>query len=223
MSASIRTVLWSAVVITMLGSCLSAARAAPIDDCGKARGAAALQPCTQVIDDEKEKPATRAYARLLRARAGLDMSDLDRAEADIGAALVQSPNNTFAYRLRARLRSLQGKENEARADLTKAVQLPQSDASKYMSYLDRGHFYVRNMELPPALADFQAAVRIDPTKAAAYVGQGRRRHRQCPRGPRSGQGRRADLQADFRRARRSADCRKAICRSDCRLQRRACA
>ena len=79
----------------MVGHCATVARTAPIDDCDKARGTAALSSCSQVVDNGKEKPATRAFARLLRARAELDMSDLDRAEADISAALALTPNATF--------------------------------------------------------------------------------------------------------------------------------
>jgi tetratricopeptide (TPR) repeat protein len=170
MSASFRAVVFSAAVI-LVGGCATVARAAPIDDCEKARWTAALSPCSQVIDNGNEKPATRSFALLLRARAELDLSDLGRAEADIGAALALTPESTFGYRLRARLRGLQGKETEARADLIKAVALSQSPAAKYASYLDRGYFFVRNMELPAALADFTAAVGIDATKAAAYVGR----------------------------------------------------
>jgi tetratricopeptide (TPR) repeat protein len=164
-----RTLVWSTAI--GLSLCATAARAAPLDDCSRARGTAALAPCSQVVDDEKEKPATRAAARLLRARAELDLSDLERAEADIEAARAVTPNNPFAYRLRARLRSLQGKETEARADFDRAVGLPQTPASKYVSFLERGNFLIRNMELRQALADFNEAVRLDPTKAAAYVGR----------------------------------------------------
>src|SRR6185436_3662849 len=121
MTGLLRALVWSTVIGLGAGT---AARAAPLDDCSRPRGTAALAPCSQVVDDEKEKPATRAAARLLRARAELDLSDLERAETDIEAALAITPNNPFAYRLRARLRSLQGKETEARADFDKAVGLP---------------------------------------------------------------------------------------------------
>jgi len=168
MTGLLRALVWSTVIGLCSGTAL---RAAPIDDCGKPRGAAALAPCSQVVDDEKERPATRALARLLRARAALDLADLERAEADIAAAVAVTPNNPFAYRLRGRLHSLQGKETEARADFTKAVELPQTPTSKYISHLERGQFLVRNMDLQEARADFDAAVRLDPTKAAAYVGR----------------------------------------------------
>jgi tetratricopeptide (TPR) repeat protein len=170
MSALSRAVLCS-VTIIMAAGCATVARAAPIDDCEKARGAAALSACAPVVDNGNEKPRTRAFALLLRARAELDLSDLARAEADIAAALVLAPESTLGYRLRARLRGLQGREPDARADLMKAVDLPQSPVAKYVSYLDRGYFFVRNMELPTAQADFTAAVGLDPAKAAAYVGR----------------------------------------------------
>ena len=170
MSALSRAVLCS-VTIIMAAGCATVARAAPIDDCEKARGAAALSACAPVVDNGNEKPVTRAFALLLRARAELDLSDLARAEADIAAALVLTPESTLGYRLRARLRGLQGREPDARADLMKAVDLPQSPVAKYVSYLDRGYFFVRNMELPTAQADFTAAVGLDPAKAAAYVGR----------------------------------------------------
>ncbi len=168
MTGLLRALVWSSVIGLGAGT---AAQAAPIDDCSKPRGAAALAPCSQVVDDEKERPAIRALARLLRARAEIELADLERAEADIAAAIAATPTNPFAYRLRAQLRIRQGKEEEARADFNKAIELPQSPASKYLSHTERGQFLVRNMDLREALADFDAAVRLDPTKAAAYVGR----------------------------------------------------
>jgi tetratricopeptide (TPR) repeat protein len=167
MSALFRTLMWSTAVL-MLGP-WTIARAAPIDDCNKARGAEALSVCSAVIDDEKAPPAIRAAARRLRARAALDMADLERASTDIDVALAAEPNSTFGYRLRAKLRTLQGRESEARADYTKAVELPQNPGSKYVSYLERGQYFLRVMELPAAIADFNEAIKLNTTRAAAYV------------------------------------------------------
>src|SRR5689334_5751988 len=93
MSAWFRTLVWSTAVTVLAPG--AGARAAPMDDCTKVRGAAALSVCSLVVDDEKEKSGNRTLARLLRARAEMDMSNLDRASADIDAALAASPNNPF--------------------------------------------------------------------------------------------------------------------------------
>ena len=103
----------------------------------------------------------------MRARAALDVSNPDRAEADIKAAFALQPATPFGYRVRGRLLGLQGKNTEARTDYVKAIQLSESQAGKYVSYQDRGNFLLRIMELPAAQADFEAAIRLDPAKAAA--------------------------------------------------------
>jgi tetratricopeptide (TPR) repeat protein len=155
----------------ILASSASVARSAPIDDCTKLLGRPAVAPCTLVIDDQKESPGNRALAYLMRARAELDVSDLEKAEADISAGLALQPNNPFGYRVRGRLRGLQSRPDDARADYTKALQLSQTPAAKYVSYVDRGHFFTRIKEYTGALADFDGAIHLDGSKASAYVGR----------------------------------------------------
>jgi tetratricopeptide (TPR) repeat protein len=171
MSARFRYVLWSLAVLTVVGHHAATAMAGPVEDCNTLRAAAALEPCTLVVDDKQQTPAKRAVALLMRARAALDTSNLDRAEADIKAAFALQPATPFGYRIRGRLLGLQGKNTEARADYAKAIQLSESQAGKYVSYQDRGNFLLRIMELPAAQADFEAAIRLDPAKAAGYVGR----------------------------------------------------
>jgi tetratricopeptide (TPR) repeat protein len=171
MSARFRYVPWSLAVLTVVGHYAATAMAGPIEDCNTLRAATALEPCTLVIDDKQQTPAKRAVALLMRARAALDMSNLDRAEADIKTAFALQPATPFGYRIRGRLLGLQGKNTEARADYAKAIQLSESQAGKYVSYQDRGNFLLRIMELPAAQADFEAAIRLDPAKAAGYVGR----------------------------------------------------
>jgi tetratricopeptide (TPR) repeat protein len=171
MSARFRYGLRSLAVLTVVGHYAATAMAGPIEDCNTLRAAAALEPCTLVVDDKQQTPAKRAVALLMRARAALDMSNLDRAEADIKAAFALQPATPFGYRIRGRLLGLQGKNTEARADYAKAIQLSESQAGKYVSYQDRGNFLLRIMELPAAQADFEAAIRLDPAKAAGYVGR----------------------------------------------------
>jgi tetratricopeptide (TPR) repeat protein len=148
-----------------------AAHGAALEECEKLAGRAAIAPCTLVIDGENENAASRAFAYLLRARAALDASDFEKAEADLGAGLALRPNNAFGYRVRGRLRGLQGRNDDARADYTKALQLSETPASKYVSYVDRGQFFVRTKELADALADFDAAIALDRAKAHAHVGR----------------------------------------------------
>ena len=171
MSAWFRCVLWSLAVLTVVAHYAATAMAGPIEDCNTLRAAAALEPCTLIVDDKQQTPAKRAIALLMRARAALDMSNLDRAEADIKAAFALQPAAPLGYRIRGRLLGLQGKNTEARADYAKAIQLSESQAGKYVSYQDRGNFLLRIMELPAAQADFEAAIRLDPAKAPGYVGR----------------------------------------------------
>ena len=158
-------------VLAAVGSCASTTMAGPAEDCNTLRAASALAPCTLVIDDKRQTPARHVTALLMRARAALDMSELERAEADIKAAITLRPNMAFGYRVRGRLRGLQGRNEEARADYAQAIQLSVTKTGKYVSYLDRGNFLLRVTELPAAMTDFDTAIHIDPTKASAYVGR----------------------------------------------------
>ena len=108
------TALLPAAIILATATWSSTATAAtPREDCQKLRGAAAMAACTQLIDDKQQTTPSRALAYYLRARAALDINELDKAEADIAAghALQQIP---FGLRVRARLRMLQGRTPEAR-------------------------------------------------------------------------------------------------------------
>jgi tetratricopeptide (TPR) repeat protein len=147
------------------------ADAAQIDDCIRPIGRAAIAPCTLVIDDQKENPGNRAVAYLMRGRAELDVSEIEKAEADINAGLALRPNNPFGHRLHGRLRGLQGRNEEARADYNKGLALAETPNSKFFSYVDRGQFLTRIKEYADALADFDAAIHIDGAKAIAYVGR----------------------------------------------------
>src|SRR5258708_29959589 len=153
-----------------LAPSVSMAQGGAMDECRKLIGRVAIAPCTLAIDDQKESPANRADAYLLRARAALDISDLEKAEADLAAGLGLRPNNPFGYRLRGRLRGLQGRNADARADYTKALQISDTPPGKYVSYLNRGQFFVRIKELTEALADFDAAIHLHGAKAQAHVG-----------------------------------------------------
>jgi len=167
MSVVSRNLALSAFTTLILSA--SAANSAPLDDCRNFAAKAAIAPCTLIIDDSKENPGNRSYAHLLRARAEMDLSDLDKAEADIAAGLAARPGFAFGYRLRGRLRGLQDRPAEARADFTKALQLSDTPVLKYLAYLERGQFLTRIKEYPDALADLDAAIHLDGAKAMAYV------------------------------------------------------
>jgi regulator of protease activity HflC (stomatin/prohibitin superfamily)/Tfp pilus assembly protein PilF len=157
--------------VGILALSASVARSAPIDDCTKQFGRSAIAPCTLLVDDQNESLGNRALAYLMRARAELDVSDLERAESDISAGLELQPNNVFGYRLRGRLRGLQRRNDDARADYTKALQLSRTPAAKYVSYVERGNFFNRIEDYTDALTDFDAAIHLDGSKASAYVGR----------------------------------------------------
>jgi len=105
------------------------------------------------------------------ARAALDLSVFDRAEEDIRAALSLSPRLPFAYRLYGRLRGLQGRNAEALAHYTRAIELSEARAVAYVAYTDRGYFFSRIGDAAKALDDFNAAIGLDPSRAPAYVGR----------------------------------------------------
>jgi tetratricopeptide (TPR) repeat protein len=156
-------------VCTMFALSASAANSAPLDDCKNFTGKTAIAPCTLVIDDQTEIAGNRAFAFLLRARAEMNTADLEKADWDIAAGLVLRPNLVFGYRLRGRLREMQDRIAEARADYVKALQMSGTPALKYLTYLERGEFFTRIKQYPDALADLDAAIQADGAKAAPYV------------------------------------------------------
>ncbi len=170
MTVRLRHVFELIAVLATAGSCASTAMAGPVEDCNRLRGAAALAPCTLVVEDKAQTPRARAIALLMRARAALDMSELDKADADIKAAFALQPM-AFGHRVRGRLHALRGQNAEARDDYTQAISLSDSKLGRYVSYTDRGNFLLHIMDLPGALNDFDLAIHLDPTKAAAYVGR----------------------------------------------------
>src|SRR5215813_2709221 len=156
----------SALGVAMLVPAMALAQSA-MDDCNKQQARAAMTACTRVLDDQQTNSANRALAFLLRARAELDIAEMAKGEADIDAGLALQPNNPFGYRLRARLRGLQNRNADARADYAKALQLSATVGSQHVVHVDRGWFLIRLNELPDALSDFDAAVRLDSAKASA--------------------------------------------------------
>lgn len=169
MPAFRRRSAWLAAAI--LAAVVVNAQSAAIDDCTRLFGKDAIASCTLVIDDDKTGAGARVFAYIVRARAALDISDLAKAEADIGAALALQPNSAFALRVRGRLRNIQGRNADARADYSKALELSDTPSSQHVSYLDRAQFLARIKEYQDALADFDAAIKLDATKARAFVGR----------------------------------------------------
>lgn len=171
MTAQFRYVLQSTILACLLVPIATTASADALEDCRNLPAATALPACTLLVNDSKRPPAARAYSHVLRARAELDLSDLDAAAADLKAAFTLQPANNFGLRVRSRLYGLQGRNAEAREDLTRAIQLAPNPDAKYISYIERGNFFVRVADLPDARADFEVAIQLSPGKAAAYVGR----------------------------------------------------
>ncbi len=170
MSVWFRRALGLVAVLTGTWSSFPTATAGPIEDCSRLRAAAVLAPCSLVIDDKAQTPEAHVTALVMRARAELDLSELDKAEADLKAAFALRPT-PFGYRVRGRLHGMRGQNAEARDDYLQAISLSENKSGRYVSYVDRGLFLVRIKDFPAALADFELAIRLDPTKASAFVGR----------------------------------------------------
>ena len=107
---------------------------------------------------------------LSRAQAWIGKEDEDRALADISRAIRAAPDPSQAYMLRASIHGKNGSLQKAHADLTQAVNVGQ--ANKPRAHYYRGTLRMRLKRQEDALADFTAAIALDPRYGWAYYMRG---------------------------------------------------
>jgi tetratricopeptide (TPR) repeat protein len=115
--------------------------------------------------DPKNAPTYRA-----RGYSWQTKGDFDRAIADYSEAIRLAPQSADAFNSRCWARAIAGRDlQQALSDCTESLRLRSGDADTMDS---RGFVYLRLNRLEDAIADYDAALKIDPRKAASLYGRG---------------------------------------------------
>ncbi len=131
-----------------------------------------LQEALHLLSFATRMRPGHAPAWLNHAVALYLQKDFAGSLADLDRALEEAPDYVLAYTNRASLYSEQGNFDKAAADYTQAIALTTDDAVRYACYLDRAVCRFNAGDLPSALSDCEAAIRLNPKAAAAYANRG---------------------------------------------------
>jgi tetratricopeptide (TPR) repeat protein len=165
--------------LLMAGAPALAANQRTHDDCNSDDADRRIIGCTRIISDRTESEKVRGIAYVSRGLAWRLKGDRQRAIADIGEAIRLNPNDALAYNDRAFIWRELGEIDNAIADLTEAIHInpmPRSDSGGpgYVNaYSNRGLALHMKGDYERALADYDAAIKLDPKDlpALTYRGQ----------------------------------------------------
>jgi len=161
----------------------AAALATSLDDAWRACNAVQFSSaeriayCTTIIESGRAKPAARAQALMARGFGYAFQKDLDRALADLDAAIRANPKLATAYYYRGAILT-ERDPKRALTDLSKAIALNPKDADYFRQ---RSSAFLKRKDYPRALADLTTAIGLakDPKslyflRGAAYQDSGQR-------------------------------------------------
>jgi tetratricopeptide (TPR) repeat protein len=97
-------------------------------------------------------------------------NDRERQEYAFTQAIERRPHDAFAHFMRSIARVMQGKTDEALADLDKALEV---DPYLIAAYNNRGHIRIKRGDANGALADFNAGLRLSPNEAGLLCNRGK--------------------------------------------------
>jgi tetratricopeptide (TPR) repeat protein len=147
-----------------------------IDEVWRAR----IAQCTRVIESDAMPSSERAAALGMRGIAHVQLGDLDRGLADLGAAARLAPDMAFLHFGHGAALNEAGRHEAAIEALDRAIAL---DPRYALAYMQRGNAYAGQAyafdpyELPPAarplaeraLKDYDKAIALNPALAPAYA------------------------------------------------------
>jgi tetratricopeptide (TPR) repeat protein len=122
-------------------------------------------PAEADFDRAIELASERAETYVDRAKAREGRGDLGGAESDLTTAIERGYPDTLVYYLRARVRAKAGKKKEAQSD---RKVLRQREPTSELGWIARGLDRLGE-DANGALADFEKALRINPTSHAALM------------------------------------------------------
>jgi lipoprotein NlpI len=149
----------------------SGGRATPKDmlACGQVKVPdAAVEGCSKIIEDQKQKPKGRAAAYFNRGNAHTAKGDHDAAIADYDEAIKLDPKNASAYNNRGNARNDKGDGEGALADFDAAIK---ANARYAAAYFSRANAHAAKGDAG-ALKDYDAALRYDRRNVNAYIARG---------------------------------------------------
>jgi lipoprotein NlpI len=125
--------------------------------------------CNTALGHPDAPDVWRVGALTRRATAYYKNGDLDRAIADLDAALVLRPDSIDVYRQRSNYRLEKGERTGGLADLSYALTL---EPNFVPAYVDRAWARLAGHDAPGALADFSTAIAIQPDQPRLHLGRG---------------------------------------------------
>jgi lipoprotein NlpI len=146
-------------------------RATPRDivACGQVKlPDAAVEGCTKIIEDQKQKPKGRAIAYYNRGNARSAKGDHDGAIGDYDEAIKLDPKNASAFNNRGNAKNDKGESEAAIADFDAAVK---ANARYAAAYFSRANAYAASGDAR-AMQDYDAALKYDRRNVNAYLARG---------------------------------------------------
>ncbi len=125
--------------------------------------------CSTALGHAAAPDVWRIGALTRRATAYYKSGDLDRAIADLDAALMLRPDSIDLYRQRSNYRLDKGESSGGLADLSYALTL---EPNFVPGYVDRAWGRLAGRDAPGALADFSTAIAIQPDQPRLHLGRG---------------------------------------------------
>jgi lipoprotein NlpI len=129
----------------------------------------ALEGCTRIIEDAKQKPKARGIAFYNRGNAYVLKGDHDKAIADFDQALKLEPKNASIYNNRGNARLDKGESDAAMADFEAAIK---TDPRYAAAYFNRANALAAKGEIERALKDYDAAIKHNKRNVNAYIARG---------------------------------------------------
>jgi lipoprotein NlpI len=130
---------------------------------------AALEGCSRIIEDQKQKPKARAVAFFNRGNAALAKGDHDKAIADFDEAIKLDPKSASAYNNRGSARSDKGEADAAIEDFNAAIKRNARYAS---AYFNRANVFAARDETDRAIKDYDTAIKYNRRSVNAYIARG---------------------------------------------------
>jgi lipoprotein NlpI len=130
---------------------------------------AAIAGCTRVIEDQKQKPKSRAAAYYNRGNAHAAKGDQAAAIADYDEAIRLEPKNARAFNNRGTAHSDKGEFDAAIEDFGAAIK---HDARFASAYFNRANAHAAKGEADRAIADYTAAIKFNRRNVNAYIARG---------------------------------------------------